>query len=443
MNRILFLSQFLFTGWLLGATERPNVVIVVADDEGWGDIGWNNPEVKTPNLNKLAAEGVRLERFYVNPICSVTRAALMTGMHTLRTGVENFRGLDLKYQTLPQALHEAGYQTWMCGKWHLGGDRENSLSGPEYLPTSRGFDHHYGLLGGAVDYNTHMKPRTKELDWWRNGQPVQEEGYSTDLLANEAIGLLQKRDPSRPFLLYLAWNAIHGPIAVPPGDVAGQETRGRPALLAAMGGLDVALGRVMAELEKEGLRKNTLVIFFSDNGGDITKGSTNLNLREGKGTVFEGGIRVPAAMNWPGVLGPGQKSEQFLCVTDLFPTILDVTGVKMSSPPSFDGKDVWLALKEGRATERPDFFMGNKDVAVFRPPWKLMTSRQGQGASPMLFDVVSDPSEKNDLSSQHPEIVQELTQAFEEYAKYLPKKARRGPGGGGGGGKKRPPAQQN
>jgi len=262
-------------------------------------------------------------------------------------------------------------------------------------------------------------------------------------LANEAIGLIQKRDKERPFLLYLAFNAIHGPISVPPGDATSGKTRGRPALLAAMGGLDAAVGRVMAELEKEGLRKDTLVIYFSDNGGDVSKGSTNLALREGKGTVFEGGIRVPAAMNWPGVLGPGQKSEQFLCVADLFPTILNVTEVKMASLPNFDGKDVWPALKGGQATEHPIFFMGNKDVAVFRPPWKLITSRQGQGASPMLFDVVSDPSEKNDLSSQHPEIVQELIQAFEEYAKDLPQKARRGPGGGGGGGKKRPPAQQN
>jgi arylsulfatase len=148
-------------------------------------------------------------------------------------------------------------------------------------------------------------------------------------------------------------------------------------------------------------------------------------------------------MNWPGVLGPGQRSEQFLCVADLFPTILNVTGVKMASLPNFDGKDVWPALKGGQATEHSVFFMGNKDVAVFRPPWKLITSRQGQGAAPMLFDVVSDPSEKSDLSSQHPEIVQELTQAFQEYAKDIPQKARRGPGGGGGGGKKRPPAQQN
>jgi len=204
--------------------------------------------------------------------------------------------------------------------------------------------------------------------------------------------------------------------------------------------LDAAVGRVVAELEKQGVRKNTLIIFFSDNGGDITKGSTNLTLREGKGTVFEGGIHVPAAMNWPGVLPTGQKSEQFICVADLFPTILDLTGVKMASEPKFDGKDVWPSLQGGQATERPIFFMGNKEVAVFRPPWKLITSRQGQGTAPMLFDVVSDPSEKNDLSSQHPEIVEELTQSFQNYVKDIPQKARRGPGGGG---KKRPPIQQN
>jgi arylsulfatase A-like enzyme len=430
----LFAALMVFASHLVAA-ERPNIVIVVADDEGWGDIGWNNPEVQTPYLNRLAEEGVRLDRFYVNPICSVTRAALMTGMHTLRTGVENFSGLDLKYQTLPQVLQDAGYQTWMCGKWHLGGDRENRLSGPEYLPTARGFDHHYGLLGGAVDYNTHMKPRTQELDWWRNGKPAEEKGYSTDLLANEAIGLLQKRDTNRPFFLYLAFNAIHGPISPPPGQGEERQGRGRLTLLKAMSGLDAATGRVLEELNKEGIRKNTLVIFFSDNGGDLTKGSTNLSLREGKGTVFEGGIRVPAAMNWPGVLASGQKSSQFICVADLFATILDLTGVKMNSQPNFDGKDLWPVLKGGQLADHPVYFMGNKEVAVFRPPWKLITSPRGQEASPMLFDVLADPSEKKDVAGEHPEIVQQLTAALQEYSKDLPKKERRGPGGGG---KKRP-----
>ena len=426
----------LFFALGLQAENRPNVVVIVSDDEGWGDIGWNNPEVKTPNLNRLAEEGVRLDRFYVNPICSVTRAALMTGMHTLRTGVENFSGLDLKYQTLPQALKDAGYQTWMCGKWHLGGDRENRLSGPEYLPTARGFDHHYGLLGGAVDYNTHMKPRTQELDWWRNGKPAEEKGYSTDLLANEAIGLIQKRDTGRPFFLYLAFNAIHGPISAPPGQGDERQGRGRPTLLQAMTALDTAAGRVLEELDKQGIRKNTLVIFFSDNGGDLTKGSTNMTLREGKGTVFEGGIRVPAAIQWPEVLPSGQTSGQFLCVADLFPTLLNATGVKMGSMPNFDGHDLWLALKTGQSINHPVYFMGNKEVAVFRPPWKLITSPRGQGTEPLLFDVVADPSEKTNLAGQQPEIVQELTSALQEYSKDLPRKERRGPGGGG---KKRPP----
>jgi len=432
-----FFSSLLVFTLCLRAENRPNVVVIVSDDEGWGDIGWNNPEVKTPNLDRLAEEGVRLDRFYVNPICSVTRAALMTGMHTLRTGVENFSGLDLKYQTLPQALKDAGYQTWMCGKWHLGGDRENSLSGPEYLPIARGFDHHYGLLGGAVDYNTHMKPRTQELDWWRNGKPAEEKGYSTDLLANEAIGLIQKRDTARPFFLYLAFNAIHGPISAPPGLGDERRGRGRPTLLQAMTALDEASGRVLAELDKQGIRKNTLVIFFSDNGGDLTKGSTNLTLREGKGTVFEGGIRVPAAMQWPGVLPPGQTSGQFFCVADLFPTLLDATAVRMKLTPNFDGQDLWPDLKKGQPAERSVYFMGSKEVAVFRPPWKLITSPRGQGTSPMLFDVVADPSEQTNLAEQHPEIVQELSAALQEYSKDLPIKDRRGRGGGG---KKRPPA---
>ncbi|NBY67121.1 MAG: hypothetical protein EBQ51_08655, partial [Verrucomicrobia bacterium] len=211
--------------------------------------------------------------------------------------------------------------------------------------------------------------------------------------ANEAIGLIQTRDTNRPFFLYLAFNAIHGPIAPPPGQGEERQGKGRPTLLQAMSALDAAAGRVLEELDKQGIRKNTLVIFFSDNGGDLTKGSTNMPLREGKGTVFEGGIRVPAAIQWTGVLPSGQKSDQFLCVADLFPTILDVAGVKMGTTPNFDGKDLWPALKTGQSIDHPVYFMGTKEVAVFRPPWKLITSPRGQGASPMLFDVVADPGE--------------------------------------------------
>jgi arylsulfatase A-like enzyme len=140
--------------------ERPHVMLVVSDDHGWGDVGWNSPEVRTPVLDRMAADGVRLDRFYANPICSVTRAALMTGMATLRTGVNNRRGLELQHRLLPQAFRDAGYQTWMCGKWHLGGSPDNQFSGPEYLPQSRGFDYFYGHLHGAIDYYTHQNSLT-------------------------------------------------------------------------------------------------------------------------------------------------------------------------------------------------------------------------------------------------------------------------------------------
>lgn len=392
----------------LRAAERPNVVVIVSDDHGFGDVGWNNPEVGTPQLDRLARDGVRLDRFYANPICSVTRAALMTGLATLRTGVNNSSGLDLQYRLLPQAFHDAGYQTWMFGKWHLGGPDDYQRSGPKYLPHSRGFDYFYGHLHGAIDYYRHERKDLGQLDWQRNGTPVREEGFSTDLLVDDAIRRVRQRDASRPFLLYLAFNAVHGPLQPPPSALEVSKRDRRQLLLANLAHLDAALGRLLQTLDDERLRESTLVLFFGDNGGQLSMGASNGTLRGEKGNVFEGGIRVPAAIRWSGQLSAGATSSQFLSAMDLFPTLCGAAGISTGVATPLDGVDLWPALMAGEEAPRAPFVMGNKDVACFSPPWKLVIP--GRGETPLLFDIVADPTEQRDVADANPARVAELVQ---------------------------------
>ena len=400
-------------GALLGASpvlaqssSRPNIVVIVSDDHGFGDVGWNDPEVKTPHLDRLAKEGVRLDRFYANPICSVTRAALFSGVSSLRTGVNNRNGLSLDYGILPEFLRGVGYQTWMFGKWHLGGTEDNRYSGPEYLPQRRGFDYFYGHLHGAVDYYSHKRKDLDKLDWQRNGEPVNETGFTTDLLADDAIRMVKQREPDRPFLLYLAFNAVHGPIQPPPSAPDLSKRNKRELLLANVTHMDAAIGRLLNTIDKEGLRKNTLVLFFGDNGGQLSQGASNGPLRGEKGNTFEGGIRVPAAIRWDGVVQSGSTSGQFISVMDVLPTLCAAANVKLDESLSLDGQNLWPAIASGKVTPHPPFVMGNKDVACFAEPWKLVTPPGGE--PPMLYHILNDPKEQQNVAADHPEIVAEL-----------------------------------
>lgn len=404
---------------------RPNIVLIVSDDHGFGDIGWHDPQVSTPNLVRLAQSGTRLDRFYVNPICSVTRAALMTGISTSKTGVNNSSGLGIRYRILPQAFHDAGYQTWMFGKWHLGGNADSQRPGPEFLPHARGFDYFYGHLHGAIDYYLHQRKDLGQLDWQRNGKPIVEEGFSTDLLADDAIRMIRGRDHQRPFLLYLAFNAIHGPLQAPPAtDITARGNR-RELLLANLSHMDAAIGRVVATLQQQGLRDNTLIWFTGDNGGQLSQGASNGPLRGEKGGAFEGGLRVPALVSWPARFPAGQTSQQFMCAMDVLPTLCAAAAIPTGITGPIDGVDVGESIRTGQAMPRPPFVMGARDVAVFRPPFKLV---QSQGAAPMLFQLEEDPTEQHDVASQHPETVAELSKLVI---------LGRGPGGGGGQGKGR------
>lgn len=412
-------------------TKRPNVVMIVTDDHGFGDIGWNDPKIETPTLDRMAAEGCRLDRFYSNPICSVTRAALMSGVASNRTGVNNRNGLPSKYRTLPQVFKSAGYSTWMVGKWHLGGSEDNTFSTPEYLPQNRGFDHFYGHLHGAIDYYTHERKDLGKLDWQRNGKPVNEKGFSTDLIADEAVRLIETRDATKPFLLYVAFNAVHGPLQAPPSAPDTNRRDKRATLTANVKHMDSAVARIMKAIDSKDIDSDTLVIFFGDNGGQLANGASNGKLRGEKGTTFEGGLRVPALIRWPGTIDPGQRSVQFMNVADVLPTLASACGIRNGLPDGMDGVDLWPALKSGKVKERPAFVMGYRDTAVFAPPWKLISP--GRGEKPLLFEIVADPNETHDVASDHFDIVAKLTES-------IPGTAR--PQGGGAAREKDEPAKK-
>lgn len=409
MFRIISFVLIVFANatWVF-ADERPNIVVIVSDDHGFGDVGWNSREVKTPHLDQLARDGVRLDRFYANPICSVTRAALMTGLATLRTGVNNSSGLDLKYRILPQAFQDAGYQTWMFGKWHLGGPEDSQRSGAEYFPQARGFDYFYGHLHGAIDYYKHERKDLGQLDWQRNGNPVVEDGFSTDLLVDDAIRKVKARDTNRPFLLYLPFNAVHGPLQPPPSATDVSKRDRRELLLANVTHLDAAIGRLLQTIDDEQLRESTLVLFFSDNGGQLSQGASNGTLRGEKGGTFEGGIRVPAAIRWTGKLPASTVSQQFMSVMDVFPTLCAAADLHTGIEGPLDGINLWSFLSAGHEEDHPPFVMGNKDVACIAAPWKLVLP--GQGEAPLLFDIIDDPNEEKNVAAEHDDVVSRLIQ---------------------------------
>ena len=408
----------------LAAPGRPNVVVILADDLGYSDVGCQGSEIRTPNIDRLAGEGVRFERAYSFPVCSPTRSGLMTGRSPMRLGVaytvirpwSNY-GVPLRERFLPQAFQEAGYQTAITGKWHLGHSRK------AFLPRARGFDHAYGQLNGAIDYYTHERERG--LDWNRNGRSVKEEGYTTYLLGREACGFIRNRDKARPFLLYLPFNAPHAPLEAPPeliAKYAGIRDEKRRVYAAMTEAMDSMVGKVVGTLEEEGLAKNTLVLFFSDNGGPLGSGATNRPLRAGKGTTYEGGIRVPALMRWPGVLRAGAVSRQVISMMDYFPTLAAAAGVEPGNRLPFDGKNLWGAIRAGKVEAREDIFFVNEGgegmtrLAVLHGEWKLVREVAKDGsAQNRLFRPGEDAGEKNDLAAGEPGLVAELTRRIEAW----------------------------
>lgn len=411
-----------------GARRRPHIVFMVADDLGWKDVGYHGGDIETPNIDKLAREGTRLNQFYVQPVCSPTRSSLMTGRYPMRYGLQvgvvrpwASYGLPLRERTLAQVLQEAGYTTAICGKWHLG------HLGREYLPTARGFDHQYGHYNGALDYFTHI--RDGGLDWHRNDEPVREEGYTTDLLADESVRLIKRHDTSRPLFLYVPFNAPHSPFQAPPSyvdryrHVRDKRRRLYAAMVTCM---DHAVGRIVSALEQRGLRDRTLIVFCSDNGG-VGGVADNGSLRGHKAQLYEGGVRVPAVAVWPGVLKAGAVVDEPLHIVDLYPTLLALAGAELDQPLPLDGKDAWPTIARGKPSPHEDILLNVTPAngAVRCGHWKLLHNgalgANAAGTEPTedvyeLFNLAEDPYETNNLADKHPDTFQQLKRRLERYA---------------------------
>ena len=424
--RLLFslLACLAFVPDLAAQTAKPNVVVLIADDLGWNDIGTRNPKIVTPNLVKLAKEGVELQRFYGYPVCSPARAALLTGVLPRRLGLVNIimpgqAGITKATPALPAKLKSAGYATSLIGKWHLGSQNP---------ALAVGFERFYGFMGGEVDYLKHTDMRGKP-DWQRDGKQIEESGYTTYLFADEASKQIRARDKSKPFFLQVAFNAPHIDLAAPEDLVAKHKSDGLYG--AVVEGLDIGIGRILATLEEQGLRDNTLVIFVSDNGASRRNGS-NAPLRGYKSSVDEGGIRTPAIVRWPKRVPAGVKLDQPIAIIDLFPSIAAALNLPLTAELKLDGVNQWPAIAGGKTLPRPAFLVASADIALFDGDWKLVETNAGQRT---LYNLKADVSEAKDLLAAQPEQAAKLGAQLDTLKKDLPAYSAGsiGPGGGKGG----------
>ena len=409
------------------AAAAPNIVIVIADDMGWGDVGFHGSEIRTPELDRLAAGGVRFERFYTYALCSPTRAALMTGRSGINTGMLGPsnpwypRGLPVDEKLMPEYFREAGYRTHALGKWHLG---PNEL---QYHPMNHGFESFYGHLHGYLNHELHTL--FGRVDWQRDGQTVHETGNATDLVIAEAVRLIEERDPDAPFLLHVALDAPHAPLQAPEDAIAEYahvDDERRRIYSAMMTEMDRGIARITAALEEARIAENTLLIFFSDNGGSPNLGADNGPLRGGKGSPFEGGTRAPAFMYWPTVLPAGAVFEERMTVTDLLPTLLAAADADLHASKPIDGRDFWPAIADGaQAPGGPavlsHYGRGVVQHAYFRDDWKLVRAANDQGGTDdLLFDIRNDPYEQHDLAAAHPDIFRQLVAELDAIPKAEP-----------------------
>ena len=442
---------FLLTSILLtnNVISSPNILIILADDLGWNDVSYHGSEIKTPYIDKLISSGVELDRFYVQPTCSPTRAELMTGKSAMRLGItrpisKNQKlGLGLEEKILPQYLKELNYSTYLLGKWHLGSYI------PDYFPTRRGFDYFYGYLTGGIGYWDHTHGGGH--DWQRNEVGLREDGYVTQLIKNDTLKIINDHDFTNPIFLNVNFGAPHIPNEAPEESVLKfsyikDETRRLHAAM--IHEMDNAIGEIIAALEKENVLKNTIVMFASDNGGltpdvklnpsflaipkkigvcetknkfgikifqwiceNYSGGSSNKPLPEGKMSVSEGGIRVPAVIWWPGRF-EYSKSENFITMMDVLPTILDLINYK--NEIEVDGVSRVSSLNDSDNSESSKYIVTNiinDKYAVIEMPYKLITSADGD----QLYNILDDPSENLNIASENQEIVLELKNTLSQW----------------------------
>lgn len=441
-TRLLILVCFLIfvpisnAVWAEQKTKRPNILLITADNLGYGDLGcYGNTVMKTPQLDLLAKQGVRLTDFYTaSPTCTVSRATLMTGRYPQRIGLnhqlsadENYAdGLRKSERLIPSYLKPLGYRTACFGKWNIG-------FSPGSRPTERGFDEFFGFAAGNVDYYHHFYAGRHDL--WRGVKEVFVEGYTTDLFADEACRFIAANQ-QQPFFMYLPFNAPHFPSARNKQPGQGNEWQAPDSAFAAYGyspqtknpqeryravvtALDSAIGRVMQQLETCGLADNTIVIWYSDNGAFMLKDrglevASNKPLRDGGVTLWEGGIRVPAIVRYPGHIKPGTVSDAPLISLDILPTVVTLAGGTLPDDRKLDGENMLPVLENPEsASPRTFFFQYRGYSAVRQGKWKLLRTKANQPF--MLFDLEQDLSETTNVAKMHPEVVKQLSEAYAEW----------------------------
>ena len=417
-------------------------MILLADDLGWADVGYHGGEIETPSIDRLAREGVRLEHFYSAPICSPTRAALMTGRDPLKLGIAYDQihpwynaGLAPKSLTIAELFRRDGYRTGLVGKWHLGHTYAHQT------PNAQGFDHFWGHLHTNTDFFEHVRESGHDLQ--ENGESVKEPGtYLTHLEAREAVRFIVERDRSKPFLLYVPFTAPHSPMQAPEATIEKYaslpRTDYRRTYAAMVDEMDQAIGRILDTLDEEGIADDTIVLFFSDNGGSNIFGGTNTPLRGQKGQTFEGGIRVPAVLRWPSRLEAGSVMDQRMAVTDVIPTLARAASVRLPTTADLDGENMWPALHRdqkvprrralGFVSEIP--IPGLIHTAIFEGRWKLVQVIQERQTETLvrnfLFDIEADPNETNDLSQRYGAVLQRMQRLMSDWRKQHPLGGTRG-----------------
>ncbi len=419
--------------------KQPNILLILTDDLGYNDVGFNgSKEIKTPNLDQLAANGTSFSQAYVaHPFCGPSRAALMTGRYPHKIGSQfnlptkgSFVGVPLEEQFISKLLQSNGYNTGAVGKWHLG-------EAPEFHPNARGFDDFYGFTGGGHNYfpqqfkaqyaeqlkqgNTNINHYILPLE--HNGKEVDENEYITDALSREASRFVKdaaKHD--KPFFLYLAYNAPHVPLEAKQSDMDQFPTikdQKRKTYAGMVYAVDRGVGQIVETLDKTDQLNNTLIVFMSDNGGKLSKGANNYPLKEGKGSVYEGGYRTPMLFHWPDKVASGQRFEHPVLALDLYPTFAALAGADVPQQKRLDGKNIWPAFSANKNPHQDELFYvlrhrkGYSDAAVRRNEWKAVKHSQQPWK---LFNVETDANETEDLSSKHRNKLNDMVREMEKWS---------------------------
>jgi arylsulfatase A-like enzyme len=410
---------------------RPNIVFFLIDDLGRHDCGFmGGQEIKTPHTDMLAAAGARLDAFYVQPLCSPTRAAFLTGRYPMRYGLQQgvvkpwaTHGLPPEEKTIADDLKAAGYATGIFGKWHLG------HSSPDFLPTRRGFTRQYGHYNGALDYFTHQ--RDGGFDWHKDDKVCRDEGYSTTLIGQNAAQFIRDSAGKKPFFAYVPFNAVHGPYQPPEGGKdAYPNLKGvRQNYAAMLTAVDDAIGEIVRAVDETGVRDTTLFIFSSDNGGPSPGRITdNGKYRGAKGGLYEGGVRVAAFATWTGHIPAGSTVTEPIHIVDLRPTLNKLCGAQVLGNLPLDGLDVSSTVAEGQPSPHQFILLNStpRSGAIRAGDWKLIVKKAGKGpkkrartagrATVELYDLRNDPYETKNLADAQPEKVKVLRRKLKQLA---------------------------